>query len=271
MRYDLNGKVVLVTGGSAGIGRATAEAFALAGAKVALVARNEAALERAVRQIRQAGGLAHAFPFNLVKIDELPNLVARIAQQLGPVDVLVNNAGIFVGGLVQDCPLDAYRENFEINFFACLKLIQSVLPEMKRRRSGQIINISSCAGTRATPAHSAYCSTKFALNGLTESLRLEVQSAGIDVILISPGPVESELHARASFYGRWRRGDDAPKRALSAERMARMIVCASRHRRRSATTPGSAFLLHHLNYWVPELLDWVLLKRFRKNLSENPA
>src|SRR5689334_10169386 len=168
MGFDIKGKVVLVTGASTGIGRATAQAFAREGAKVALAARNESALRDAAQAISASGGTALAVPMDLSKKDQVQAGVRTVREKLGPVDVLINNAGYAVGGLVEDCPVEQYRNNFEVNFFGPIALIQAVVPDMKAKRSGQIINVSSGVGRRALPGFSSYSTSKFALNGLTE-------------------------------------------------------------------------------------------------------
>ena len=264
MGYDVKGKVVLVTGASVGIGRETAIAFAKAGGKIALVSRDAQSLEAARKEIEQEGGTARAFPCDLSRLETIPSVVEAVAKNLGPVDVLINNAGYAVTGLVEDCPVDQYKKNFEVNFFAPVALIQAVLPEMKKKRSGQIINVSSGVGRRALPGFSAYSSTKFALCGLTESLRVEVRSFGIDVIAIFPGRVESKFHERIESYGRLNlKFPPIPMRP--PVEIAEFILNASKKRKREATVWGPGRVGYHLNYWAPKLVDRLLARRFPVN------
>lgn len=264
-KFEIKGKVVLVTGASSGVGQAVSIRFAKGGAKVALVGRNQVALERSVKEIekfsQEKSGTAKSFICDLNEISSISQLVNTVREEMGPIDILINSAAYAVGGLVEDCPIDQYRKNLEVNFFAPLALIQAVLPDMKQKGSGQIINVTSGVGTRALPGFSSYCVTKFALNGLTESLRLELKPFGIDVILISPGRVASKFHDRTEFYGRLKMVLP-PLQIRSAEEVAERIFNASRKRLREVALWGPGVIGSHLNYWTPKLLDWILAKKF---------
>lgn len=261
MGFEIKDKVVLVTGASTGIGRASALAFAKAGARVALTARSADKLNAAADSVKAAGGTAEAFPFDLAQTDKIPDLVRAVREKLGPVDVLINNAAYAVAGLIEDCPVDQYRKNFEVNFFSAIALIQAVLPDMKAGKSGQIINVSSGVGKRSLPGFSSYCATKFALNGLTESLRLELRPHNIDVILISPGRVASDFHHNIRFYGRWKM-QLPPMKSRSPEAIGEFILKASRRRKREAHVFGPGVIGFHLNYWAPRLVDFLLARKY---------
>lgn len=259
--FDIKNKVVLITGASVGIGRAAALRFAKAGAKAALVSRNESDLKKTAEEITKAGGSAETFPADLSRLEGIPELVNHIKQKMGPIDVLINNAAYAVAGLVEDCPMEQYKKNFDVNFFAPIALIQAVLPAMKQKRSGQIINVSSGVGRRALPGVSSYCSTKFALNGMSESLRLEVKPFGIDVIVIFPGRVASHFHERIESYGKLNR-KLPPLKMRQPEEIAELIYRASRCRSREKSVSGPGKIGYHLNYWAPRLVDRLLEKRF---------
>lgn len=259
--FDVRNKVVFVTGASSGIGRAAAIAFAKAGAKLALASRNEHVLKETAEHINRNNGIAQIVPLDLSQISLIPQAVEKVKKNLGSVDVLINAAAYAVGGLAEDCPIEQYRKNFEVNFYAPLALIQSVLPDMKQKHCGQIINISSGVGWRALPAASAYSATKSALNALTESLRLEVKPFGIDVILVSPGRVASDFHNRIEFYGRHKM--KIPEMQMrSPEQLADLILKASHKRWREARVWGPGRIGYHLNYWCPKLVDWLLSKKY---------
>jgi short-subunit dehydrogenase len=264
--FDIENKVVLITGASSGIGRATAVAFAREKAKIALIGRNESALNKVAEEIssltRKENGSAQVFPLDLSHLDRIPETVARVGKELGGTDILINNAAYAVGGLVEDCPVDQYKKNFEVNFCAPLALIQAVLPGMKQRRSGQIINLTSGVGRRALPGFSSYSATKFALNALTESLRVEVKPFGINVISVSPGRVSSSFHHRIEFYGRWKT-ELPPMNMRTPEQIAELILNASKKRAREVTVWGPGLWGYHLNYWAPKLADWILAKKYR--------
>ncbi len=260
-KFETRAKVILITGASSGIGRSSALLFAREGGKVALVSRNANALRDVQEEIHSSGGEACSFPFDLSQTDKILEIVKEIKEKMGPIDILINNAGYAVTGLVEDCPVEEYQKNFDVNFFAPIALIQAVLPDMKKKKMGQIINVSSGVGRRALPGVSAYSSTKFALNGLTESLRLEVKQFGIDVITIFPGRVESHFHERIEAYGRLNR-KLPPIKTHPASKIAQMILEASQRKLREATAWGPGAIGYHLNYWFPQLVDRLLLKRF---------
>ncbi|OGR85346.1 MAG: hypothetical protein A2901_02715 [Elusimicrobia bacterium RIFCSPLOWO2_01_FULL_54_10] len=260
-RFEIKGKTVAITGATSGIGLACAKAFASAGAKVAVVGRNAAKVEKAVKEVKASGGTAEGFVLNFKNASDIASRVRAIESKLGPVDILLNNAAYAVAGLIEDCPVDKYKENFEINFFAPLALIQAVIPGMKQKKSGQIINISSGVGRRALPGFSAYSSTKFALNGLTESLRVELAPWNIDVISISPGRVSSNFHNGVEFYGRWK--FHIPEMNMrTPEQIAKLILRASKCRKREAEVFGPGRIGYHLNYWAPRLVDWLLARKY---------
>jgi len=181
----LRDKVAVITGASAGIGRATALLFRRQGARVVLNARRQDRLE----------GLAKETEGTAVAGDITDAAVrARILEACGGrIDILVNNAGYGEPGPVETVPEDDYRRQFEVNFFAPAAMIQAVLPMMRKQRSGHIVNISSVAGRFGYPLFGWYCATKHALEGLTDALRVEVQPWGVHAVLVEPGPVKTEF------------------------------------------------------------------------------
>lgn len=267
MSFDLKNKLVLVTGASSGIGKAVALEFARRGARLALVGRNEPALREVNLQIQALGQTAHFFACDLAQVEKIPALLNDIELKFsGRVDVLVNSAGIAVLGLIEDVPLEAYAHNLQINFLAPLALIKAVLPGMRRKKSGQIINILSGAASRGLPGVSAYCVSKFALNALTESLRVELAPFGITVISISPGLADTGFAGRAVVYGRFK-ANTAQGRGALADDVARAITDASLRGDRSLTLSWRTRLARHLNYWAPGLLDRLLRRQLKKSVA----
>src|SRR5712692_1770263 len=202
-------KTVLITGGTDGLGRATALRLAESGYRVFATGRSRAkreALDQAARERR--------LPLETVEMDvcddaSVARALAEMRSQAGPVDVLVNNAGIGYIAPMEEITMEHLRQQFETNFFGVVRVTQAVLPEMRARRSGRIINVSSVAGKLALPLFGAYSGSKFALEGMTDALRLEVYPLGIDVVLIEPGyirtgfqSVSAELSSSYASAGR---------------------------------------------------------------------
>ena len=182
------GSVVVVTGASSGIGEETAVRLARSGARVWAVARSEQALDDLAA--RQSG--ITPFVADVTDGDDR----AALIHAVGDVDVLVNNAGIGWGGLVEDMPPERVRELFEVNVLALIDLTQRVLPRMLERRRGHLVNVASVASWVATPGLTVYSSTKFAVQGFSEGLRREVIGRGVAVSTINPGPVATRFAAR---------------------------------------------------------------------------
>jgi NAD(P)-dependent dehydrogenase (short-subunit alcohol dehydrogenase family) len=182
----MNKQVVLVTGASTGIGYATALHFAQQGYTVYGAARRMDKLAT----LAKAG--VHALHMDVTDDASVQEGIAQIAAEQGRIDILVNNAGFGSYGAVEDVPTADARYQLEVNVLGAARLIQQVLPYMRRQRSGKVVNISSIGGKMATPFGGWYHASKFALEGLSDSLRNEVKPFGIDVIVIEPGGIESE-------------------------------------------------------------------------------
>ncbi|MCK2222012.1 oxidoreductase (plasmid) [Actinomadura sp. ATCC 31491] len=178
-------KVVLVTGASAGIGKATALELIRAGHTVYGAARR---LGR-MGDIREAGG--HALAMDARRPEDLERAVGTVIGEQGRIDVLINNAGTVLHGAAEDVPLDQARDQFEVNVFAPARLVQLVLPHLREQGSGTIVNVSSVGGEIALPLGCWYYATKHALEAYSDSLRMEVEPFGIDVVIIQPGIIRT--------------------------------------------------------------------------------
>src|SRR5437667_9940323 len=190
---DIAGKIIIITGASSGIGRATALALAREPAQLVLVARRHDRLAALEEEIRKAGGIATSMVLDLRQRDQVETMIRSTHDRFGRVDVLINNAGFGFLGSVEKTPAPVVREIFDLNFEAPLLASQLVIPIMRAQGGGHIINVSSVVGKRGLPLSGIYCATKFALQGISESLRLEVKDAGIDVSIVSPAATESEF------------------------------------------------------------------------------
>lgn len=188
----IRGSTVVVTGASSGIGREAAARLAARGAKVWAVARNRARLEEL------AAGQPGITPWAAdVSVEADRAALVEAVSAAGPLDVLVNNAGLGWTGLVADMPADDVRQLFEVNVLGLIDLTQRALPAMLERRRGHIVNVASVAGWVAAPPITVYSATKFAVIGFTDGLRRELQGRGVTVGLIAPGPLATEFLPRA--------------------------------------------------------------------------
>ena len=260
-KFKLKNKVALVTGASSGIGKEVALALARKGARVALVARNIEALKKVKQRIQDEGNMAEIFIQDLTRSKELPDLIEKIQNHFqNSVDLLVNNAGAAYLGFVENVPIGAYEELFNLNFFGPLALTQAVVPDMKKKGYGQIVNITSGVGKRGLPGVSAYCSTKFALNALTESIRVELDPFGINVLSVSPGLVSTEFQNRSRIFGALRETFNG-KGEISAIIVAQKIVEAIEKNKRDVNLSIRSKIACHINYWIPTLIDFILKRK----------
>jgi NAD(P)-dependent dehydrogenase (short-subunit alcohol dehydrogenase family) len=193
---EMHGKVLLVTGASSGIGRATALQFASAGAHVALVARRADQLAQVAHEIERGGGRAQAIVADVTREADIERAVRETVQAFGGIDVLVNAAGIIASGSIETTQLRDWDYMMNVNVRAPFYLIQCALPHLIERQ-GNIVNVSSVTGLRAFPGVLAYCASKAALDQLTHCVALEVASKGVRVNAVNPGLVVTSLH-RAS-------------------------------------------------------------------------
>lgn len=190
---ELSGQVIIVTGASAGIGEATARRLARGGAKVVVSARRPDRLEALARAIDPTGANVLAVAGDVTSDADRRKLVAATLEKFGRIDGLVNNAGYGTRGPVEIAPIDVIRKNYETNVFSLIALTQLVLPHMRERGTGCIVNIGSVAGKIARPLSSIYDSTKHALEALTDGLRGELKPFGVRVSLIRPGFILTEF------------------------------------------------------------------------------
>ena len=193
MAFDLTGKIVLVTGASAGIGKALALDAARRGAKVVLAARREQRLQAVVKEIQDGGGEAIAIPTDMADTRQVEMLAEKAIDYWGQVDVLVNNAGYGQMGPIESIGDTAVRQQFDVNVFGVLTLTRALVPQMRELGAGRIVNLSSVAGKVAMPFSGIYNASKFAVEAISDALRVELAPFNIKVIVVEPGPVNTEF------------------------------------------------------------------------------
>ena len=223
MEYTLNNKVVIVTGASSGIGEATARTLALRDASVVAVARNEERLQRLEKEIRASGGRVSVVNTDVADRDSVEGMISRTMNEFGAPDVLVNNAGLGLSGRVEELRAEDLRDVMEVNLIGPLNCIQAALPHMKP--GGRIINVSSVVGKRALPKVGGYCASKFALNALSDSLRVETAKRGVTVTSVYPGTTSTAFRENARRTRDEKRGWRPP--GVTPDRVAERIVRAA--------------------------------------------
>lgn len=262
------GQVFLITGASSGIGCALARAAACQGGRVALLARNRQRLESVAQDIARAGGEAWPVVADVCHTDEVAAAVKATLDRFGQIDVLVNNAGQGLTGRVDQTSLNEFRELIETHFFGALRVVQAALPQMMARRTGLIIQMSSVNGFCAVPLGSAYSASKFALEALSESLRVELQPYGIRVLVVRPGVTDTEFFDRAK---RFREQNPFPlRRLMSADTVARKTLAAAAAHRRDLVLTAEGKLLWWLKKFAPAMVDRIL-QSYIKPHDSKPA
>ncbi|MFO7833401.1 MAG: SDR family oxidoreductase [Halohasta sp.] len=270
-------KTVLITGCSSGIGRATALAFADEGWTVYSTARDPADIET----LADAG--CRTDRLDVTEQADVDRVVDRILDEEGVISCLVNNAGFGQFGPLEDVPVEKVAEQYEVNVYGPHRLIRAVLPHMRREEEGTIINVSSVAGRVAFPGGSAYCGSKFALEAMSDALRAEVDQFGVDVVVVEPGPVQTNFSDRAEaeangndrseayedFYSLFDDteaiGGDGPG-SVPPERVAADVLNAASATKPVARVPvGTAARVSVLARFVPDALRdqlWSVVRRF---------
>lgn len=193
MSNNLNGKVIVITGASSGLGECTARTLSAKGAIVVLGARRIDRLEKLVHDIEREGGKALAVATDVTDKSQVENLMKAAVNKFGRIDVLLNNAGLMQQSMLESLKVDEWDNMIDINIKGTLYGIAAVLPVMKEQKFGHIINVSSIAGHKVTPAGVIYCATKHAVRVISEGLRSEVKPYNLRTTIISPGAVDTEL------------------------------------------------------------------------------
>ena len=225
MSSNIEGKVVVITGASSGIGESTARYLAKLGATVVLGARRKDRLDAIVKDIQAGGGKALAVLVDATKRAEVEALAQKAIATYGKIDVLVNNAGVMPIAPLSLLKVDEWERMIDLNIKGVLYGIAAVLPQMQKQKSGHIINIASVFGIKVfAPGGTVYCATKAAIRTLTEGLRVEVHGDQIRTTIISPGAIDSELKESSSDEASAKAvGELYKKLAIPAEPIARAI------------------------------------------------
>jgi NAD(P)-dependent dehydrogenase (short-subunit alcohol dehydrogenase family) len=253
--HPLHDKVVLITGGSSGIGRATALRLAGYGAHVAVAARNAEALAEVVREADALGTEALALPTDVTESEACRRAVEQTVARFGRLDILICSAGLSMRAYFANSDLAALERVVRVNFLGTLYATYCAVPHVKRTR-GSLVAISSLTGKRGVPSYAVYGATKFAIQGLYEALRLELARDGVHVGVVSPGFVDTPLRERVlGPDGQvWKEPPPPPFRIWPVERCVDRIVRLIVKRRRQALLPAFTGPL----LWLDEIVNrWI--------------
>jgi dehydrogenase/reductase SDR family member 7B len=249
-------KVVIITGGSSGIGKALAFEFGLKGSKILITGRNQDDLNNTIAELKAKNITAVAFRSDVSKQEDNKLMAEEALKHFGKIDVLINNAGISMRALFEEVDLDVVKKVMDINFYGVLYATKYCLPEIKKNK-GSIVGVSSIAGFRGLPGRTGYSASKFALNGFLEVLRTELLKTGVHVLTACPGFTSSNIRKRSltkdgTSQGESPRDEDS---MMTPEECARHIYNATINRKRTLvlTTQGKIAVL--LNKWLPGLAD----------------
>jgi NAD(P)-dependent dehydrogenase (short-subunit alcohol dehydrogenase family) len=253
--------VVVITGGSRGLGLALAREFASEGARLFLLARSAPELERVLGDLDARGGRATAIACDIRDPDQVAHAVARIGAAAHRIDLLVNNAGIIQSLPFEHATTADFEDALDTHFWGPLWLIRAVLPWMRQQGSGRIVNISSIGGRIGVPHMAPYCASKFALVGLSDTLRAELAKDGIAVTTVCPNLMRTGSYRNVVVRGQHHREaawfalvSSLPVLTMSAPRAAKAIVEATRRRRAHATPGWPARTAEIMASLTPELL-----------------
>ncbi len=266
---SFHSKVVVITGASSGIGRSLALQLADQGAWIALAARNAERLEALAADCIQRGGKAIAVPTDVTDEKQCRALIEQAVSEFGQLDMLINNAGMGALGLFEDMPdLSLFKRVMDVNFYGAVHCTYYALPHLKKTQ-GRIVNISSMGGKLPLPYNANYISSKYAMHGFSDSLRMELDAAGVSVTVICPTWVVTEFHERQ--LDRFGTPQGAKGRALYTDRTMTADQCAQitleaaeRRRREVLMGPGWSVWMKMI---APGLMDRMIIKKLLKRTA----
>lgn len=258
-------KVIIITGGSSGIGRACALAFGKAGGKVVINGRNGQKLNEVGAELHAAGVEFLAVPGDVSKEDDCRRLIEETVARFGRIDVMLNNAGISMRALFQDVELDVIRQLMDINFWGTVYCTKFALPHLLNTK-GSVIGVSSIAGYQGLPGRTGYSASKFAMQGFLGALRTETLHQGLHVMVACPGFTASNIRNTALAADGRQQGESprAEAKMMTAEEVASKILEGTRHRKRELVMTGQGKLTVFLSKWLPGLTDKLVYNHMKK-------
>lgn len=263
----MDGKCVVVTGASSGIGEALAREYAALGANVVLGARQEARLKEVVAEITAQGGKAAYAVVDVVKEEECKGLIQKAIDSYGAIDVLICNAGLSMRALFDDVDLGVLHRLMDVNFWGTVNCVKYALPHLQATK-GSIVGVSSVAGLHGLPGRTGYSASKYAMTGFLETIRIENLKKGLHVMIACPGFTASNvrfsaLTADGKSQGETPREED---KMMSAEEVARIIITGTQRRKRLSLMEFNGRATHFIKKLFPAFLD----KMFYNAMAKEP-
>jgi short-subunit dehydrogenase len=250
----LDGKVVVITGGSMGIGEAIAKVFVLADASVAICSRDLARAEAARIRIGHTERTL-AIALDVTSGTQIDSAVKAVMEKYGRIDVWVNNAGLGMYDSIELLDVRSARKLFDTNYFGALECMQAVIPVMRRQHGGTIVNISSIAGHIGAPYSGAYCATKHALNAISNAARVELKGSGVHILTVCPGMIATEFSANVLRGRDPRRIGGNAKIGITADEVAAATLDAYMKGKREIFVPAKDKAAVWLYRWMPEVVE----------------
>ncbi len=263
--YPLREKVVLITGGSRGLGLVLARHICARGGNVALIARDAEELARAKSDLATRRSTVMTIQCDLLDSEQIQAAVRRVIDRFGKIDILINNAGIIEVGPLEHLMREDFERAIRLHFWAPFELISQIVPEMRIWGGGRIVNISSIGGKVAVPHMASYSASKFALTGFSDAIRAELARDNIHVTTVAPGLMRTGSHVNAKFKGRhddefawFAASAGAPLISMNADRAARKILAACRRGQPSLTLTFAARKIVLGNALFPNLTGYLM-------------
>ncbi|SMO49401.1 SDR family oxidoreductase [Solitalea koreensis] len=263
---SLQGKTVIITGASSGIGKACAKEFARQGANLVLGARSYVALCEFSQELEKQYGIRSvAVGVDVSREEDCKHLIGQAQLTFGKIDVLVNNAGISMRALFKDLDLNVLRQVMDINFWGTVYCTKYALPAIIKSQ-GSIVGVSSIAGYKGLPGRTGYSASKFAMQGFLESVRIENLKNNVHVLLACPGFTASNIRNSALNKNNEQQGESSMDegKMMTSEEVARIIVTGVKKRKRDLIITGQGKLTVFLSRWFPALTDKLVYNHFTK-------